>query len=59
MTKNRFFKAVLTGLVLSITTVPAHLSAETLRVMRGAPSSSLNVPMNRAVVVERFDFSLQ
>jgi pilus assembly protein CpaC len=27
-------------------------AAETLRIMRGAPSDALNVPMNRAVVVE-------
>lgn len=52
MTKNRFLKAALTGLTLCIASVPAHLSAETLQVMRGAPSSALNVPMNRAVVVE-------
>ncbi|WP_296420096.1 type II and III secretion system protein family protein [Pseudooctadecabacter sp.] len=52
MKKNRFLKAALVGLSLSIASIPAHLPAETLRVMRGAPSSALNVPMNRAVVVE-------
>ncbi|AKS45294.1 pilus assembly protein CpaC [Octadecabacter temperatus] len=52
MTKNRFIKAALTGLALTFTNLPAQLPAETLQVMRGAPSSALNVPMNRAVVVE-------
>ncbi len=52
MTHDRFLKAALTGLVLSFTALPAQLPAETLQVMRGAPSSALNVPMNRAVVVE-------
>ena len=52
MTQNRFIKAALTGLALTFTNLPAQLPAETLQVMRGAPSSSLNVPMNRAVVVE-------
>ncbi|HCP81283.1 MAG TPA: general secretion pathway protein [Octadecabacter sp.] len=52
MTQNRFIKAALTGLALTFTNLPAQLPAETLQVMRGAPSSALNVPMNRAVVVE-------
>ncbi|SMX37021.1 type II and III secretion system protein family protein [Octadecabacter ascidiaceicola] len=52
MTQNRFIKAALTGLALTFTNLPAQLTAETLQVMRGAPSSALNVPMNRAVVVE-------
>jgi pilus assembly protein CpaC len=52
MTYNRFLKATLTGLVLTFANLPAQLPAETLQVMRGAPSSALNVPMNRAVVVE-------
>lgn len=52
MTQNRFIKAALIGLSLSLTSLPAQLPAETLQVMRGAPSSALNVPMNRAVVVE-------
>lgn len=30
----------------------SSVSAETLRIMRGAPSGALHVPMNRAVVVE-------
>ncbi len=52
MTYDRFLKAALTGLTLALTTTPTFAPAETLRVMRGAPSSALNVPMNRAVVVE-------
>lgn len=52
MTYDRFLKAAVTGFALAFTTLPAQLPAETLQVMRGAPSSALNVPMNRAVVVE-------
>ena len=52
MTYDRFLKAALTGLTLALTSAPSFAPAETLRVMRGAPSSALNVPMNRAVVVE-------
>lgn len=52
MTYMRYLKAALAGLALTLGSVPAVVSAETLQVMRGAPSSALNVPMNRAVVVE-------
>ncbi|WP_102110147.1 type II and III secretion system protein family protein [Oceaniglobus roseus] len=48
---DRFLKAALVGFALSLSAIPAA-QAETLRVMNGATSSSLNVPMNRAVVVE-------
>src|SRR5690606_18161483 len=48
---DRFLKAVLLGFAVAAATVPAA-SAETLRVMNGSASSALNVPMNRAVVVE-------
>lgn len=44
-------KAGLAGVALCIATVP-DARAETLRVMSGSPTSALNVPMNRAVVVE-------
>jgi pilus assembly protein CpaC len=52
MIYDNFLKAVVTGLALAVVSAPTVAPAETLRVMRGAPSSSLNVPMNRAVVVE-------
>lgn len=52
MRQTKILRAALLGLTLCCTSAPAMLSAETLRVMRGAPSSALNVPMNRAVVVE-------
>jgi pilus assembly protein CpaC len=53
MNYDRFLKAVLTGLTLSLTAAaPTMAPAETLRVLRGAASSALSVPMNRAVVVE-------
>lgn len=52
MTYDRFLKAAVAGLALAFTNIPAQLPAETLQVMRGAPSSALQVPMNRAVVVE-------
>src|SRR5690606_12071315 len=43
--------AALAGAFLSVSSLtPA--SAEVLRVMRGQAASALNVPMNRAVVVE-------
>ena len=49
---DKFLKAALLGLTLGIATAPLGAQAETLRVMRGAASSALQVPMNRAVVVE-------
>ena len=52
MRYERLIKAALTGLTLALVTTPSIAPAETLRVMRGAPSNALNVPMNRAVVVE-------
>ncbi|WP_322894764.1 MULTISPECIES: type II and III secretion system protein family protein [unclassified Yoonia] len=53
MNYDRFLRVVLTGLTLSLTaTAPGVASADALRVMRGAASSALDVPMNRAVVVE-------
>ncbi|MCK0101517.1 type II and III secretion system protein family protein [Pseudohalocynthiibacter sp. F2068] len=51
MIYKTFMKAALLGLAVSTANVTST-SAETLQVMRGAPSSALNVPMNRAVVVE-------
>jgi len=52
MKMNKFIKAALLGIAVTVNTVPTPVSAETLRVMRGATSSALKVPMNRAVVVE-------
>ncbi|MDQ7070740.1 MAG: type II and III secretion system protein family protein [Rhodobacterales bacterium] len=60
MTYDRFFKAALCGVSLSVgamvavapLTVPVSAQAETLRVVQRGSSSNLNVPMNRAVVVE-------
>ena len=48
---DKLFKAGLIGLAASMTAIPA-VQAETLRVLNGAASAPLNVPMNRAVVVE-------
>ena len=46
-------KAALTGLALAVSPITVETaSAETLRVVREATSRTLNVPMNRAVVVE-------
>ncbi|PZR00538.1 MAG: general secretion pathway protein [Cereibacter sphaeroides] len=51
MSSRSFWKAGFVACALAAMTLgPA--GAETLRVMTGAPSSALNVPMNRAVVVE-------
>jgi len=52
MTYSKFIKAVVTSFAFSVVAVPSIGHTETLRVMRGTPSSALNVPMNRAVVVE-------
>ena len=48
---DRFLKAALIGFAVTTTTV-SLANAETLRVLRGDASSSLNVSINRAVVVE-------
>ncbi|KAF0675814.1 type II and III secretion system protein family protein [Profundibacterium mesophilum] len=48
---QRFMKAALLGAAIGLSiAAPGH--SETLRVMTGSTSSNLNVPMNRAVVVE-------
>lgn len=52
MKYDRFMKAVLTGLTLSLVAAPTTAPAQTLRVLQGAASTDLSVPMNRAVVVE-------
>ena len=52
MTKSRFIKAALAGFTFAFASVPTVVPAETLQVLRGSPSSALQVPMNRAVVVE-------
>ncbi|MGR3436712.1 MAG: type II and III secretion system protein family protein [Shimia sp.] len=51
MTLRRTLAAALLA-ATALTHVPLVAQAETLRVMRGAPSGALSVPMNRAVVVE-------
>ncbi len=48
---QKYLTAGLLGLALS-TTALTMVSAQTLKIMEGAPTSALNVPMNRAVVVE-------
>lgn len=54
MTLNRFFKAALVGLTLAAAPLALTYSAQadTLRVVKKGTASTLNVPMNRAVVVE-------
>ncbi len=53
MTQSKFLKAAIAGLTLSLTAAaPSIAPADTLRVLRGAPSSALSVPMNRAIIVE-------
>ncbi|KHA51596.1 type II and III secretion system protein family protein [Sulfitobacter geojensis] len=53
---DRFMKAALVGLSLSVMplaiSAPAPAFAETLRVVKKGTNSTLDVPMNRAVVVE-------
>ncbi|QQA41644.1 type II and III secretion system protein family protein [Pelagovum pacificum] len=52
MKYDRFIRAAVTGFALALVGPVASGNAEVLSVMRGAASSSLNVTMNRAVVVE-------
>ena len=52
MKYDRWIKAALAGLAIAVGAIPARLAAETLRVLTGTPSAALQVPMNRAVVVE-------
>lgn len=53
---DRFLKAALLGLTLSATSLvgfaPTMAHADNLRVVKSGTSARLNVPMNRAVVVE-------
>lgn len=53
---DRFLKAALFGLTMSAiplaTITPTSASAETVRVVKKGTNTKLNVPMNRAVVVE-------
>ena len=53
---DRFLKAALLGLTLSAVplamTAPNSASADTLRVVKKGTNAPINVPMNRAVVVE-------
>jgi pilus assembly protein CpaC len=51
MSNSSVLKTGLLALALAVSGSGPTL-AETLRVMQGSPSSALNVPMNRAVVVE-------
>lgn len=53
MSYDRYLKAALAGFALSVTaTAPGFAQDSALRVLRGAASSALDIPMNRAVVVE-------
>ncbi|KQI69230.1 general secretion pathway protein [Loktanella sp. 3ANDIMAR09] len=52
MSYKTTIKAVFACLSLSLVHVPDVADAQNLRVLRGAPSSALAVPMNRAIVVE-------
>ncbi|WP_146590763.1 type II and III secretion system protein family protein [Puniceibacterium confluentis] len=52
MKYDRFIAAALLGLTLSIVPIAQTAQAETLRVVQSGRESTLNVPMNRAVVVE-------
>ena len=52
MTLSNILRAGLFGCAIAVMPAVGGVSAETLQVMRGSPSSALNVPMNRAVVVE-------
>ncbi|NIY71988.1 type II and III secretion system protein family protein [Marivivens donghaensis] len=52
MIRKGMLAAAFIGAAIAISSIPSTGMAETLRVMRGSPSTALQVPMNRAVVVE-------
>lgn len=52
MSFENVLKAALVGLVFAVGAAPTLTRAETLTVLTGQTSAPLNVPMNRAVVVE-------
>jgi pilus assembly protein CpaC len=52
MTLSRILKATVASFALALATVPNISVAESLRVVKRGTSSTLEVPMNRAVVVE-------
>ena len=52
MTPNAFLKAALIGFGLAVAQLPGGATGETLKVLSGEATGALNVPMNRAVVVE-------
>jgi pilus assembly protein CpaC len=52
MSFDSFIRAVFVGLTVGAGAAPALLHAEVLTVLEGNRSAPLNVPMNRAVVVE-------
>lgn len=52
MTQSRFFTAALLGLTLGFAPLPSVGHAESLRIVKRGAASTLDVPMNRAVVVE-------
>lgn len=52
MTLNESIKAALLGLALTCTPFVGAAQAETLSVVKSGTSSTLDVPMNRAIVVE-------
>ncbi|MEM1236090.1 MAG: type II and III secretion system protein family protein [Pseudomonadota bacterium] len=52
MKSNGIFAAAVLGLSIAFAAPAPVAQSETLRVMRGAPSAALNVPISRSVVVE-------
>lgn len=52
MTIRNYLKAALLGLAVAWAPVATTVEAQSLRVVKGGPAATLNVPINRAVVVE-------
>lgn len=52
MSMRTLFATGIVGLALTTTLVPVAAPAETLKIVEGTTSSALQVPMNRAVIVE-------
>lgn len=52
MIRNAIFRAAVVALGLALAQAPTGAVGETLKMLSGAASSALSVPMNRAVIVE-------
>ncbi len=52
MSRQRFLQAALAGLSLAVAAAPTGAPAQNLTVLQGTEQAPIDVPLNRAVVVE-------